>query len=66
MFEKQMEYLKNKEYQVISLTKLVEILESDELIPKKTVVLTFDDGYKDNYINAFPILKKYNFPATIF
>jgi len=65
-FVKQMKYLKDKQYQVISLAELVEILESDEPLPKKTVVLTFDDGYQDNYTNAWPILKKYNFPATIF
>ena len=66
VFEKQMKYLKDKRYQVISLVKLIEILESDEPLPKKTVVITFDDGFEDNYINAFPILKKYGFLATIF
>ena len=66
MFEKQMKYLKDKDYNVIKLSDLISLLESNEELPKKTVVLTFDDGYQDNYNNAFLILKKYNFPATIF
>jgi len=65
-FARQMKYLKDNNYQVISLAKLVELMKSDKPLPKKTVVLTFDDGYHDNYVNAWPILKKYNFPATIF
>jgi len=65
-FAKQMKCLKEKNYQVISLTKLVEFLESGEELPQKTAILTFDDGFQDNYTNAYPILKKYNFPATIF
>ena len=32
----------------------------------RTIALTFDDGYEDNYINAFPLLKEYQFPAAIF
>jgi peptidoglycan/xylan/chitin deacetylase (PgdA/CDA1 family) len=35
-------------------------------IPKKSVVLAFDDGYENNYTAMFPILKKYNFKATVF
>ena len=35
-------------------------------IPKRSVVLTFDDGYENNYTAMFPVLKKYNFRATIF
>lgn len=66
IFARQMAYLKKRNYRVISLEKLVNYLESGEKIPQKTVVLTFDDGYQDNYFNAFPILKKHNFPATIF
>jgi len=65
-FEKQMKYLKDNNYNVISLTELIKTLESDQKIPEKTVVLTFDDGFEDNYINVFPLLKKYNFPVTIF
>ena len=66
MFEKQMQYLKDKNYNVIKLSDLISLLESNEELPKKTVILTFDDGFEDNYINVFPVLKKYNFPATIF
>jgi len=65
-FIQQMEYLRKRNFKIIALKELVEILEQKRPIPKKTVVLTFDDGYQDNYTNAFPILKKYNFPATIF
>lgn len=65
-FIRQMAYLKEKKFNVFSLSQLVERIEKKEPIPKKTVVLTFDDGYEDNYFNAYPVLKKHNFPATIF
>jgi len=64
-FERQMQYLKEEEFNVVSLRKLEEYLENRS-IPPKTVVITFDDGYKDNFLNAYPVLKKYNLPATIF
>ncbi len=66
VFVKQMKYLKDNDYNLIKLSDLVDILECHKEIPKKTVVLTFDDGYNDNYINMFSVLKKHNFPATIF
>ena len=65
-FEKQMKYLKDKDYNVIKLSDLISFLGSNKELPKKTVVLTFDDGFEDNYTNVFPVLKKYNFPAAIF
>jgi len=66
IFEKQIKYLKDNNYNVISLAELVKILELNNDLPKKTIVLTFDDGFEDNYLNVWPVLKKYNFPATIF
>lgn len=65
-FAWQMAYLKGGNFNVISLARLVDLLAVQKEIPDKTVILTFDDGYEDNYLNVFPLLKKYNFPATIF
>lgn len=65
-FERQMNYLCKENFNVIGLAQLFDYLKNKREIPAKTVVLTFDDGYEDNYSNAFPVLKKYNFPATIF
>jgi len=64
-FKKQIEYL--KEYcHIISLSEAVDLLKTKRKIPRSTVVLTFDDGYKCTYHNAFPELKKYRIPATVF
>ena len=64
-FEKQMEYLKQNNFNVVSIETLYNYL-LDGTIPLKTICLTFDDGYFDNFEIAFPLLQKYNFPATIF
>ncbi|MDP8264761.1 MAG: polysaccharide deacetylase family protein [Candidatus Aceula lacicola] len=65
-FESQMSFLKRHRYNVISLNALVDAITGEDKISHNTVVLTFDDGYVDNYTRAFPVLKKYGFPATIF
>ncbi|MCU0651554.1 MAG: polysaccharide deacetylase family protein [Candidatus Omnitrophica bacterium] len=65
-FARQMKFLKTFRYNVIPLEKAMQLIREKKKIPPRTVVLTFDDGYRDNLIYALPILKKYNFPATIF
>jgi peptidoglycan/xylan/chitin deacetylase (PgdA/CDA1 family) len=65
-FIQQIEYLLRNKYQIISLDTLAQHLAAGNCLPEKAVVITFDDGYKDNYVYAFPILKKYNITATIF
>ena len=65
-FNKQMEYIKNKGYEVISLDSLVESIKSNKRLKRNKVVITFDDGYKNNFTYASPVLMKMGFPATIF
>lgn len=65
-FERQMRFLKDRHYNVIPLEEAVRLIKDKKSIPYKTVVITFDDGYKDNYTYALPILKKYRLPATAF
>lgn len=64
-FDKQMAYLKNH-FNVFSLDTFIENIEKNIDIQRDMMVITFDDGYKDNYLNAYPILKKFQLPGTIF
>ncbi len=65
-FERQMAYLKEHGFNVLSFENLVRLISENRKIPRKSVVITFDDGYADNYTHAFKILKKYGFPAIVF
>jgi peptidoglycan/xylan/chitin deacetylase (PgdA/CDA1 family) len=64
-FERQMQWLKESGCNIISLDELARYREKGA-IPPRTVAITFDDGYEDNYTNAFPVLQRYRIPATIF
>lgn len=65
-FERQMAFLKKYHYNVSPLEEVAVLIKEKKRIPYRTIAITFDDGYRDNYTYAFPILKKYNLPATIF
>lgn len=65
-FEEQMKFLKDKGYHVITLNQLFDFLDFKIQIPKKSVVITIDDGWRSTYDIAFPILKRYGYPATLF
>lgn len=65
-FKEQMKYLKENNYTTLSLEEAYDFFMSNKPVPEKAVVLTFDDGYVDNYVEAFPILKELEFKATFF
>jgi peptidoglycan/xylan/chitin deacetylase (PgdA/CDA1 family) len=66
VFTQQMDYLQSHGYQTVSLADLVNRLARGIALPAKPVVLTFDDGYDDNYSQAYPILRRHGFSGEFF
>lgn len=65
-FERQLKYLRDNHYRVISVSTLYKHMQEGLPIPRRAVVITIDDGFRSTYKIAFPLLKKYNMPATVF
>lgn len=65
-FAEQMNYLEQKGYHAISLEELFAFYEGKGTLPNKPIVITFDDGYEDNFLTALPIMEKYNMKGTVF
>ena len=65
-FAAQLDWLARNDYHVIRLAQLQAFLDGKQALPKRSVVITFDDGYESVYRHALPLLRKYNFPATLF
>ncbi|MDP4177080.1 MAG: Ig-like domain-containing protein, partial [Bacillota bacterium] len=65
-FKKQLQYLKDNGYSTLTLNEIYDFIVNHKCIPEKSVALTFDDGYNDNYTNAFPLIKEYGYKATVF
>ena len=65
-FEKQLIFLREDGYTAISVIELAEGLAGRRKLPKRPVVITFDDGYEDNYQAAFPILERQGMRGTFF
>ncbi|MEO8073071.1 MAG: polysaccharide deacetylase family protein [Acidobacteriota bacterium] len=66
VFRQQMKFLSENGYKTVSLKQLAaDLLENNSPSPK-TVALTFDDGFRNFYSEAFPVLEKYGFTATVF
>jgi len=66
VFLKQMSYLKRNDYRVIGVDEALKVMHSGKPLVNKYVVITFDDGYQDVLINALPILKEFDFTATVY
>jgi peptidoglycan/xylan/chitin deacetylase (PgdA/CDA1 family) len=65
-FARQMSYLKKCNFEFYTASELIDFYRQHGAFPRRAVTLTFDDGWKDNYTNAFPIMKKLKIRATIF
>src|SRR4051812_36532244 len=66
LFEQQMQELKNKSISVIPMQDFLAWRRGEKAIPPKSAIITFDDGWKSQYDVAWPILKKFNYPVTLF
>lgn len=65
-FEKHMSKLRQENFNLVSLKTIDDHINSGTAIPENSIAITLDDGFEDNYTHAYPILKKYNIPATVF
>lgn len=65
-FERQLQYFRRHGYSVVRLEDVVAFKRGDIDLPRRSVCLTFDDGYLDNWVYAFPLLAKHGYPSTLF
>lgn len=65
MLEEDLKWLKENGYTTVSIAQLADYTENGAKLPEKPILLTFDDGYCNNYTRAFPLLQKYNAKAVI-
>jgi peptidoglycan/xylan/chitin deacetylase (PgdA/CDA1 family) len=63
---RQLRYLVKKKYTAIFLSDLLDYLNGKKALPRKPVLITFDDGYKNNYTCLYPLLQEYGMKANIF
>lgn len=66
MLKTELKYIHDEGYVTLTISQLKSYILNDSPIPPKSILITFDDGYMDNYYSAFPILKEFNMTATIF
>jgi len=66
IFDQQLEYFEKNGFSTITLAQMYEALRDGKKISPRTIILSFDDGYTDNYQYAFPLLKKHHFGGTLF
>ena len=66
LFDQQMNYLRENGFRAVTMDDLAGFLQYRKALPKKSVIITIDDGYRSAYDVAYPILKRYGYAATLF
>ncbi len=66
VLDRELKYLKDNGYTTITFNQLADHFATNAPLPLRPVIITFDDGWQNQYRNAFPLLKKYGFTATFF
>ncbi|WP_444994523.1 polysaccharide deacetylase family protein [Aliikangiella sp. IMCC44359] len=66
LFKQHLAYLHQEAFKVLSVDELISLIQTKQSFPDKSVVITFDDGYRSIYKNAYPLLKQYKMPFTVF
>lgn len=66
LFEAHLQYLQSEGYATVSLLEIAKAKKGKLTLPPKPAVITFDDGYADNYTTALPLLEKYGMKGTVF
>jgi len=66
LFAEHLQYLQDHDFQVMSLPELLQRVQKKQTLPDKAVAITFDDSYRSIFTTAFPLLKKYQYPFTVF
>ena len=65
-FKEQLSYLKNNGYQTISVSELIRAITVGADLPEKPIIITFDDGNENVYLNAFPLMKNFSFTGAVY
>ncbi|PIR67001.1 MAG: hypothetical protein COU51_00910 [Parcubacteria group bacterium CG10_big_fil_rev_8_21_14_0_10_36_14] len=66
VFERHSQYLKDHSYTIIFFDQMYNTLLKNAKLSEKPIIITFDDGWKNKYMYALPLLKKYEFTATFY
>lgn len=66
LFEEHLRWIKEQGYETVTLEDLILALQTGYQLPPKPIIITLDDGYRDAYTNAYPLLVKYGMKATVF